>query len=301
MTAAVAKILREIFRKNQKQNMSSKEQQKTDLGIEEVTRKKQKLDNESQDKHCLHFIVRKARYCKMTLKEGKDYCGEHLNEDPSEKEELEPGRVICPLDPRHTVYKSKLSSHLKICNARVKEDIPDYINSGCNLGSGDELDEDDFRLSDINELELKTLTEKVNELYEKHVGTIESVNLQHKILDTELKNIEYGPQTLKHLLQTSSILGILEKEELLKSKTCFIDFGAGKAQVSLWLALVIEDSKLEDSKVMLIDRASHRHKKDNKIIEKELTRRVRADISDLDLNLLDGMENTDKIVGVSKQ
>lgn len=108
-----------------------------DCVVPEVSRKKQKLDNEPKEKHCLHFIVRKARYCKMTLKEGRNYCGEHLNEDPAEvihNEELDEGRVICPLDPRHTVYKSKLSSHLKICNAREKEDVPEYIKAGCNSG-----------------------------------------------------------------------------------------------------------------------------------------------------------------------
>lgn len=161
--------------------------------------------------------------------------------------------------------------------------------------------DDDFRLADIDELEMKALIEKVNDLYEKHVGTIETIDLQHKILAEEIQKTEYGPSTLKHLVQTSSILGILDQEELLQPKTCFIDFGAGKAQVSVWLALIIEDSKLLDSKVMLVDKASHRHKKDNKIIEKDLTRRVRADISDLDLNKLDGMEKTDTIVGVSKQ
>lgn len=55
--------------------------------------------------------------------------------------------------------------------------------------------------------------------------------LKHEVVEEEIKKPEYGPKTKKHLHQASSILGILEKYGLLKSETCYIEFGAGKGKI----------------------------------------------------------------------
>ena len=69
-------------------------------------------------------------------------------------------------------------------------------------------------------------------------------------------------------------------------------------EFSLWQSNIIKG--YENSKVILIDKASHRHKKDNKIEDKELSERIRADIADLNLKKLDMIDKCKKMVVVSK-
>lgn len=57
--------------------------------------------------HCKFFVNRKKRYCKMTVKFGEEYCGEHqrLNtstdstlSDDMIKDKSSKIRIVCPLD-----------------------------------------------------------------------------------------------------------------------------------------------------------------------------------------------------------
>lgn len=57
--------------------------------------------------HCKYYVIRKKRYCKMTVKLGEEYCGEHqklnTNLDTDLTNEMEKNktlkiRVVCPLD-----------------------------------------------------------------------------------------------------------------------------------------------------------------------------------------------------------
>lgn len=250
---------------------------------------------------CKFFVVRKKRYCKMNVAKGKEYCGEH---DKSEKtEDSDSHRIPCPLDPKHTVYANKLQKHLKICNARPREDIPKYIKTGVNmsgsLGDSEQEESQKFSLHEVEEDELNLAIEKINQLFKEFVeGTIEKLDYNHEILKEELEKPGYGQSTLRHLIQTSAILGIMNHLEFLKPDTCYIEYGAGKGGVSYWLAKTIEN--FENSKVLLLDKASHRHKKDNKIENRDLVKRVLCDIADFDLKHLHLLENCNRIIGVSK-
>lgn len=250
---------------------------------------------------CKFFVVRKKRFCKMNVAKGKEFCGEHDKGDKSDDEDSK--RIPCPLDPKHTVYTNKLKKHLKICNARPREDTPKYIKTGVNwIGNQRDPESSEsikFSLKELDEDELDSAIEKINELFKNFVeGKIEKLEYQHDSLKEELENPSYGQSTLKHIIQTSSILGIMNHLEFLQPQTCFIEYGAGKGGVSFWLAKSIEN--FENSKVLLLDKASHRHKKDNKIENRDLVKRVLCDIADFDLKNLDLLENCKKIIGVSK-
>lgn len=143
------------------------------------------------------------------------------------------------------------------------------------------------------------IIKKVEELFGAHVaGTIEMKIKEHSVLAEELANETYGSEKRKHILQTSSILGIMEEEEFLQPKTCFIEYGAGKAAVTFWLASALKD--VADTKVLVVDKASHRHKRDNLIQDRDLVERIRADIADLNLSGLDMLGKCDSFSGVSK-
>nr|XP_029709587.1 tRNA:m(4)X modification enzyme TRM13 homolog [Aedes albopictus] len=268
-----------------------------------------KSDDGGVPVRCRHFVQRKKRYCKMTVGRGKQYCGEHevhaVTDTANSGEDQSGGRIPCPLDPKHSISAAKLEKHLKICNAKPK-DRPSYIEVGINAssdGEGSEManDEAGLKLSDVPVDQLKSLVRKVEGIFEEtQIGMIEEMMLEHEAFKEELRNESYGPQTLKHLVQSASLLGILERESFFQDDVAFVEFGAGKGQVAFWLATALQQSKLKNVKVFLVDKASHRHKKDNKIEDRELIQRVRADIGDLVLRKLEVLKDSRKVVGVGK-
>jgi tRNA:m4X modification enzyme len=230
--------------------------------------KKMKVSSEKiqepDDKPQCHFmVIRKNRLCKMIAKAGQQYCGEH--QPPVIVEPIDESRILCPLDRTHSVMKFKLEKHLLVCNARKKENNEPYVKKNLNIGMAEACDDgENFKLRDLPQDELDRVTKLVNDLFAAHVdGKIATEIMTHEIFDEEMKAGEYGDEKLRHLLQASSILGILKDRRLLEPKTCFIDLGAGKGHLSYWLTKLIVDDKTEDSKVLVVDRASHRHKRDN--------------------------------------
>lgn len=230
---------------------------------------------------------------------GKDrlFCGEHENnnlEEPSKDKKLE--RIVCPLDPRHTVYVQKLQKHLKVCNSRPPKVPPKFINPSLNRGIAD-IDTHEFELKDVDQTLLAKVIEKVEQLYDKFFvppSTIEEM-FDHKVA---LEIDETKTQT-KHLDQVSSILGIAQHLKFLAPNTCFIEFGAGKGELAYYVARATEQLQ-GTNKVLLIDRSTFRHKKDNRIENRELVHRIKADIADLDLKGLDVAKECQQMIGLSK-
>lgn len=248
----------------------------------------------------------------MTVAKGSDYCGEHIpntidsaHEDSYIPADKKSKRIPCPLDPKHTVYAWNVHKHLMICNAKPVAELPPYIVHGIN--SGTTTTEDDnvgskrmpVKLADVPMEKIDSLISKVRRLYNDHVHKeiVEQI-LEHECLADELKRTDYGAETRKHLVQTSSILGYLRRYEFLQADTSFIEFGAGKGQVSFWLTQII--TNLAGTNVILVDRASHRHKQDNKVADRNAVHRIRADISDFVIGKLPECSGAKNVIGVSK-
>uniref|UniRef100_A0A9L0RQ34 tRNA:m(4)X modification enzyme TRM13 n=1 Tax=Equus caballus TaxID=9796 RepID=A0A9L0RQ34_HORSE len=66
---------------------------------------------------CGYYVEKKKRFCRMVVAAGKRFCGEHAG---AAEEENARKRILCPLDPKHTVYEDQLAKHLKKCNSREK-------------------------------------------------------------------------------------------------------------------------------------------------------------------------------------
>ncbi|XP_054725390.1 tRNA:m(4)X modification enzyme TRM13 homolog [Anastrepha obliqua] len=274
----------------------------------EVVAKKLKIsENVCEDNpNCAHWVQRKKRFCKMTVKAGQKYCGEHQPavelQTPQDTTACDDNvRIPCPLDAKHTVFKKKLQKHLKICNARDKGDSPAYIEKGINTDAETNAcpDYSKLRIHDLPDEEFYKIVATVKELYAKYVeNTIEAVCLQHKLLDEELAKSEYGPEARKHIIQAAALLGILDSEQQLQPSTSYIEFGAGKGHLAFYLAQLLES--LPASQVVLVDRMSLRHKKDNKIEDRSLVHRIRADIADFRMASLELLQRTRRCVAVSK-
>lgn len=263
---------------------------------------------------CQFFVKRKKRYCRLTPAHGEAFCGEHLpvteitpntadntNESNDQKRNA---RVPCPLNSKHTVCVRKLKKHLKVCNAIVKNGA-DYIVTGLNAGIDEDNDDDnnvqtDFKLTDVDKEIVDGIVEKINKLYAMHKidERIDEMTASHPLLADELNNNEYGHETLRHLTQTSTILGYLNNFKLFDDHISYVEFGAGKGQLSYWLAQAI--TNYPNSNVLLIDRATVRHKKDNKLDESHAVQRIRADIADFDISKHSLIQASKKIVGLGK-
>lgn len=204
-------------------------------------------------------------------------------------------RIVCPLDSRHTVYAQKLQKHLKICNSRPPKEPPTYINPNLNRGVAD-IDSNEFELKDIDESELNKVIQLVGQLFEKYFeeDTIEEMFDHTLVLPFE----EHKTQT-KHVDQVSAILGIAKHFNFLAPNTCFIEFGAGKGELAYYVAKVMEKNE-GVNKVLLIDRSTFRHKKDNRIENRDSIHRIKADIADLDLKGLEIAKPCHQFVGLSK-
>ena len=69
------------------------------------------------------------------------YCVNHIHNDISislEKSSVERKRVVCPVDPSHTVFEDKLQKHLRVCNKTKKSESDSscsYFVPNCNCGN----------------------------------------------------------------------------------------------------------------------------------------------------------------------
>ncbi|OWR45001.1 putative coiled-coil domain-containing protein 76 [Danaus plexippus plexippus] len=254
---------------------------------------------------CRFFVQRKKRLCRMTVKPGRNYCGEHEPEPKAEDGKArDDTRIPCPYDPKHTCYASKLEKHLAICNAR-KQEQPDYIVYNINIPQY----EDDFKrlpLSQTLATKILQVIEKVNSLYDKYLKdaiiTLPEEPIHKAVLD-EFNEPGRTESSLRHLRQASQLLHVVEQQELVKPNTCHLSYYA-------WWAWC----KNTDSHVLLVDRASLRHKRDNKLRDSRYTKstedlnsdnqnnshRIRADLAHLWLDRVPAVQACNRVVGVAK-
>ena len=105
--------------------------------------------SEDSKDRCQYIVPRKKRRCRMLVREGNSYCGEHLHlfpyEGPSKSDEtkqestlkhkLPADRMACPNDPMHSCKASKLEKHLLVCPSKPKPKV-DYISEGTLMETG---------------------------------------------------------------------------------------------------------------------------------------------------------------------
>ncbi|KAJ8967841.1 hypothetical protein NQ317_005512 [Molorchus minor] len=252
---------------------------------------------------CNHFVLRKKRYCKMSVKKGQQYCGEHQIASGTPNQLLIPQKSeLCALWIENnivTCYAHNLEKHLKICNSR--ETTPEaFISKGINSGDDNNTDNTYNLLSTYSVFDIKNTVSKVNQIYKRFIeGKISKKILSHKLIEEEMSKPEYGDNTKKHLKQASAILQLLNEYDMIKPKTCYIEFGAGRGQLSYWISKATESNT--GSTVLLIERASPKHKRDNKLAKTiDQVQRIRADIADLILDKVNAIGKTENIVGVTK-
>ena len=97
--------------------------------------------DESKWPKCLYWITKCSRFCSGERVAGGKYCINHIHMDPSyvpTDHALQRKRVVCPVDPSHTVFEDKLAKHIKICNKSKRNELNQQCPYYCeNFNSGD--------------------------------------------------------------------------------------------------------------------------------------------------------------------
>ncbi|KAF7654741.1 hypothetical protein LDENG_00065640 [Lucifuga dentata] len=271
---------------------------------------------------CSFYVEKKKRFCKMIVGNGKKFCGEHGNMEEGSSSR----RIVCPLDPKHTVSEDRLDTHLKKCNARDKPK-PVYYVEDINAGSADadQLQQEmqqqvvlcqtsssshllmprpqSFQqvcLSERSSSELRFLLQQLNAAVKGLRCELKLNVASHPILQEELNNPKNGDSASKHLKQQSSILGHLEALRLLAGRRCFVEFGAGRGKLSHWIHEALKTCK--DLHFLLVERSSTRFKVDGRHQDGGAEfERLQVDIQHLDLSKVPLLRHNDvPLVGVGK-
>ncbi|XP_072244915.1 tRNA:m(4)X modification enzyme TRM13 homolog [Leuresthes tenuis] len=252
---------------------------------------------------CGFFVEKKKRFCKMIVGKGKRFCGEHATMEDGGSSSR---RIVCPLDPKHTVAEDKLNKHLKKCNSREKPK-PVYYVENINAGPADgEKTLPQVSLADCCRSELESLVDKLKTAVEGLQYDSEDSDLSHPVLQDELRNPKNGESAHKHLKQQSSILGHLEQLGLLRRGRCFVEFGAGRGKLSHWIHEALKTSEgnrtSEDLQMLLVERCSTRFKVDGKHQDASVQfERLQLDIQHLDLSKVPLLQHKKlPLVGVGK-
>jgi len=141
---------------------------------------------------CGFYVQRKKRYCKMNIKPGAQYCGEHHGSPlPSDEHDLGNKpiaelRVPCPYDPKHTCFALKMERHLKICNSKPPSVLPPHEVPGINMGDppppSEGEKEERLTVNNVSDEKLINIIGQLMATYKKYVeGRIEMDPLEHTV------------------------------------------------------------------------------------------------------------------------
>ncbi|CAJ0954679.1 unnamed protein product, partial [Mesorhabditis belari] len=242
---------------------------------------------------CTYVLPRKKRKCRMLVKAGELFCGEHQIHNPENND-----RIICPNDPNHTVAVSELEEHLRErCNARIT--LEPWIIEGLNavkreVASFEPIDRRP------NKEEIASVVARLLKMEEVDQFSQFSQLQCDKIQDFLDCHEELGFVQRKHLIQQASIIGHMCASDLLNNTadTSILELGAGKAQLAYWMAKVAPHARF-----LLVDRSGSRNKYDNKALQENPSlnlRRLRCSIEHLDLSKVEIIQNCQSLVAVQK-
>lgn len=280
----------------------------------ENDRKRQKKEKSIDPNRCEFIIVNKKRRCGMMRQKGERFCLDHLKQELTDKDKINQERIPCPLDPKHSVWAKELEVHLKKCNARPKESheywyqqhfnthIIGYAKDNDNGGSKVQV------LEEQNEQILSHVIEKLK-IYGKNFTPIEERIKQHRGLDSWVES-KYNK---KHILQQSSLAGLLDESQLLSADNFYVEFGCGKAELSRTINACILSETIGSKQTYnsygygFIDRGTNRMKTDSKILTdcsdsvlSPIIKRSRIDIEHLVIDKFLESVNPSAVVGISK-
>ncbi|KAK9234703.1 methyltransferase TRM13-domain-containing protein [Lipomyces kononenkoae] len=242
----------------------------------------------------------------MTRRATERFCAQHLAaveisvgvpEGPLSSKSTNV-RVKCPIDPSHSVWLHALQRHVKRCQAskeviRSPWHVPDInlVRFGLDpsVTSGAPITFEDYQ-------KCIAFVDKFyqNEIQGTKYTEIPLRQLQHEGLERRLNELS----NKKHAIQQGSLISAVEDAGLLLCENSFVEFGAGRGELSRYLNQAIlhkyNNEPTHPPSFLLIDRCGMRMKFDSKIVKDSedlgskhpttpIVHRYKIDIKDLDL------------------
>lgn len=246
---------------------------------------------------CCMWLDKRHRYCHMQRTKDSLYCKAHTPD---------PRRIVCPLDPNHTVDPDELEKHLKKCpGTRLQKasQLP-YYKLDLNTGSDNEgeaekdaaskekaaggeeeaqADADICKERDEKKAKLDLLgamIQKVKVAYVEAAKIIPSPptleQLYDKAIEDAIPDIEISR---KHGPQLISIVAHMKKEGMLAPEAAanpaFVELGAGNGKLSRLVGLCAGPPA---ARVLMVDRGRFRHKAERLLGEDEEKKKSASDI-----------------------
>ena len=223
---------------------------------------------------CAHWMASKSRYCNFAPPEGLRYCRHH---DPDLAGDL--ARVPCPVDGSHTVLRSQLEAHVKICATKTDADRQRqqaWFREGVNGGGAGALGD-----VDAPPRPTRALLAALGAFEAQRCGARPSAA---------------ATKRQRHAIQGDLIVEAAAREipDLFADRAAVVDLGAGKGG----LAARVRAAYPGDA-VVCVEREARRHKRDGDMREVGAFARVRGDLADVDLAKVDAL-GTLAVVGVAK-
>lgn len=258
------------------------------------------------DETCRFYLSRKKRFCRLQKMNGRQHCVQHVEThvdnslgQPSLEESY---RMRCPLDPSHTCDKRKLQKHLKNCNKTKL--IPKDLWYVAGINSGEAQSDADLvkMLRDVPASEIEQLITKIRSISTELPHISNNNDKIHSSMEANILKFENCDGAMKKLIQNASLLAILESNNVLMCPCNYIEFGAGRGQLTASIIEAIPQENVSKCCFVLVDRGTNRRKLDSKhrLIGHIEVMRLRTDIKDLCLERLEVLQNSNPVVGVSK-
>ncbi|VDP08190.1 unnamed protein product [Heligmosomoides polygyrus] len=232
---------------------------------------------------CSFVLPKKGRNCRMLVRLGEKYCGEHaLYKEGNEK------RIPCPNDPKHTVDRRALEQHLQRlrCNSRIVEEQWIVKDLNAIVGETKFTAKIDRRPS---EEEISNVIAKLQSCYTSIKDQISAKLAYTTEIDQHIEqSVDISESRRKHLVQQSSIIGCW-----VPAKWVYLE---GFASFVMPLRAPL-------SKFLLIDRSGARNKYDNKALQENPMlniKRLRCSIEHLNLAEVKMLKEVSSICAVCK-
>ena len=238
----------------------------------------------------------KRRNCKFDTLKNSEFCHYH---SPTQD------FILCPIDNSHSILKSKLENHVKICpKQKYENSLKDSIwfTAGINSKQEDEQIILKTEKNDkIKEKKMKILVimqENERENLLDLMGKIEiafekALKLYNELTSDKVYNSQYFLPNLKNPnvsvsrkqkdeKQLDLILELMENFGIMNKDYIYLEYGAGKGNLSHQIAVRNNDKSAH----ILIEKEPRRNKFDKNHRDNQNFIRLRTDINDFNINIL---------------
>lgn len=289
------------------------------LKIGENTSNETQIETKETIKKCGYFLKNRGRNCGVQVRSDLKYCFDHMRKaaaevgnDVEKEEEIVKikkngkviKRVLCTVDPSHTVWSDKLNKHVRTCNATKKiQKLEEQQNSciwferdvnikECKKSEGENSAKPQEIQNEKSDLERKEALDVF--LADFLVAYDKFFKEEASELPLSVSNFKFGLEerfdeltNQKHIIQQSSLIGQLNVNNLFDPKYSYVEFGCGRAELSRYLNRALIDKQINTGKTneqvefLLIDRASPSMKFDTKLGKDYNEIKTKSDNKDL--------------------